>query len=195
MSKVKIISDLAKLGYTKFKSNKNFIHSTLTYLPATISNLEEDIIVYSFQNEEGETFYMWSNVHKILKKVFFIWNNAEDKMNFEISDFYINEDSFLIPIVKNYDDLYNYNEENTFIRPIINLVDSRTDLGYKKFIITDAGILFSIHEKLEHKLLDYDTILPNEIKIIKEKTLIGTLDSSFEVTACHLIPIDSGFWK
>jgi hypothetical protein len=62
MSKVKIISDLAKLGFTKFKSSKNFIHSTLTYLPATISNLEEDIIVYSFQNEDDEKFYMWANL-------------------------------------------------------------------------------------------------------------------------------------
>jgi hypothetical protein len=194
MSKIKIISDLAKLGYTIFKSNDDFVHSSLTWIPATISSLEEDPFIFSFKNEDDETFYMWSYVYNQLKKEV-DWNNSEDKINFKISDFYINEDSFLIPIIKSYEDIYNFSEENTFTRPTINLLDTRTDLGYKKFIITDAGVLFTVHEKLEHKLLDYDSILYNEVKILKEKTLIGTLNSAFEVTSCHLIPINSSFWK
>ena len=91
------------------------------------------------------------------------------------------------------DDIFNFNEQNTFTRPTINTIDNYLDLGDKKFIVSDAGILFSIHGKLEHKLLDFDNILSDEIKIILEKTFIGTLNAPFEITSCHLISIDSSF--
>ena len=79
------------------------------------------------------------------------------------------------------------------MRPTINSIDNRIDLGDKRFIVSDSGILFSIHSKLEHKLLNYDNIISDAVKIILEKTLIGTLNAPFKITSCHLIPIDSSF--
>ena len=102
-------------------------------------------------------------------------------------------DQFLIPEVESIDDIFNFNEQKTFTRPTINTIDNYLDLGDKKYIVSDAGILFSIHGKLEHKLLDFDNILSDEIKIILEKTFIGTLNAPFEITSCHLISIDSSF--
>ena len=121
------------------------------------------------------------------------WNNLEDSINFGEIQFYINSDQFLIPEVESIDDIFNFNEQKTFTRPTINTIDNYLDLGDKKYIVSDAGILFSIHGKLEHKLLDFDNILSDEIKIILEKTFIGTLNAPFEITSCHLISIDSSF--
>ena len=135
---------------------------------------------------------MWSFIYEQIANEL-NWNNLDDSINLGEIQFYINSDQFLIPEVESIDDIFNFNEQNTFTRPTINTIDNYLDLGDKKFIISDAGILFSIHGKLEHKLLDFDNILSDEIKIILEKTFIGTLNAPFEITSCHLISIDSGF--
>ncbi len=192
MSRLKIIGELAKLGYSKFEYNGIFLHSSLSYHPATFRNLDSDFKIYSFENESGNSFYMWSFIYDQIVKGL-NWDNLKDSINFGGIQFYMNTDYFLIPRVESMDDIYSFNEQNTFARPTVNNVDSRLDLGNKKFIVSDAGILFSIHEKLEHKLLDFDTIHSGEIKIIVEKTLIGTLNYPFDITSCHLIPIDSSF--
>lgn len=189
MCRLKIIAELAKLGYIKFENNGIFLHSSLSYHPATFRNLDSDFKIYSFENESGNSFYMWSFIYDQIVKGL-NWDYLEDSINFCDIQFYMNRDHFLIPRVESMDDIYSFNEQNTFARPTINNVDNRLDLGNKKFIVSNAGIIFSIHEKLEHKLLDYDTILSNEIKIISEKTMIGTLNSPFEITSCHLIPIN-----
>jgi hypothetical protein len=194
VSRLKIIGELAKSGYTKFEYEGNFLHSSLAYRPATIRNLENELKIYSFLNESNNKFYMWSFIYEQIANEL-NWNNLDDSINFGKIQFYVNEDKFLIPEVESIDDIFNFNEQNTFTRPTINTIDNYLDLGDKKFIVSDAGILFSIHGKLEHKLLDFHNILSDEIKIILEKTLIGTLNTPFEITSCHLIPIDSGFWK
>jgi hypothetical protein len=135
---------------------------------------------------------MWSFIYEQIVNEL-DWNNLEDKISFSKIHFYINKDKFLIPELESIEDVFNFSEQNTFIRPTINTIDNYLDLGYKKFIVSDAGILFSIHEKLEHKILDFTNILSDEIKIILQKTFIGTLNAPFEITSCHLIPIDSGF--
>ena len=106
--------------------------------------------------------------------------------------FYRNSDSFLIPEVDSFQELYQYDIQNTFTRPIIYTVDNRLEYGDKRFIISNAGVLFSIHEFLENKLLGYDGQIDiDAVKIIREKTRIGTLGASFELEVCHLISIDS----
>ncbi len=192
MDEIKIIAELTSLGYKRFNKNFIFLHSSLSIKPATISNFESDIYIYTFRNEENETFYMWSNIFNILSRGL-NWDKLEDVINFGNNNLYINSDNFLIPAAEKIELIYNYDEKNTFVRPIINGVDNRNDLGNKKFIVSDTGILFSAYEKVEHKLIDSYNILIEQIKIIKEKTLIGTLNASFEITTCHLIPIDSSF--
>jgi len=194
VSRLKIIGELAKSGYTKFEYECNFLHSSLKYHTATFRNLENELKIYSFENEYGNSFYMWSFIYEQIANEL-NWNNLEDSINFGEIQFYVNEDKFLIPEVESIDDIFNFNEQNTFTRPTINTIDNYLDLGDKRFIVSDAGILFSIHGKLEHKLLDFHNILSDEIKIILEKTFIGTLNAPFEITSSHLIPIDSGFWK
>lgn len=189
MCRLKIIGELAKLGYSKFDNKSNFLHSSLSYHPATFRNLKNDLIIYSFCNESNDKFFMWSFIYNQISKGL-NWEDLEDSINFGGIQFYINSDHFLIPEVESMDDIYLFNEQNTFTRPTINSIDNRIDLGDKKFIVSEAGTLFSIHEKLEHKLLDFDTILSDKIKIIVEKTMVGTLNSPFEITSCHLIPIN-----
>ena len=192
MSSLKLLGELAKLGYSKFEYNGIFLHSSLSYHPASFRNLDSDFKIYSFENDSGNSFYMWSFIYEeITKKL--DWDNLVDSINFGEIQFYINSDQFLIPKVESVEDFYCFSEQNTFTRPTINSIDNRLDLGDKRFIVSNAGVLFSIHEKPEHKLLDFDTILPGEIKIIIEKTLIGTLNTPFEIKSCHLIPIDSSF--
>lgn len=192
MSRLKIISELAKTGYTKFEHKGNFLHSSLKYRPATIRNLEDEVKIFTFSDEWNNEFHMWSFIYEQIVNEL-DWNNLEDKISFSKIHFYINKDKFLIPELESIEDVFNFSEQNTFIRPTINTIDNYLDLGYKKFIVSDAGILFSIHEKLEHKILDFTNILSDEIKIILHKTFIGTLNAPFEITSCHLIPIDSGF--
>jgi hypothetical protein len=192
MEELEIIAEFSKCGYSKYYGDGTFTRSSLKYIIATISNFENDIKIYSFKDQFENEFYMWSNIYnKILRGL--NWNDLEDVINFGVINFYINEDKFLIPKVESIEDIYTYEDENSFTRPIINGTDSRIDLGDKRFIVSDAGILFSVHEKLEHKLIDSYKVLPVEIKIIKEKTKIGTLSDSFEITVCHLIPIESTF--
>ncbi len=187
MCRLKIIGELAKLGYSKFDNSSNFLHSSLSYHPATFRNLKNDLIIYTFYNESNDKFFMWSFIYnQIIKGL--NWEDLEDSINFGGIQFYINSDHFLIPEVESMDDIYHFNEQNTFTRPTINSIDNRIDLGDKKFLVSEAGILFSVHEKVEHKLFNFDKILYEEIKIIVEKTMVGTLNSSFEITACHLIP-------
>jgi hypothetical protein len=194
VSRLKIIGELAKSGYRRFDTEKIFLHSSLKYHTATFRNLENELKIYSFENEYGNTFYMWSFIYEQIANEL-NWNNLEDSINFDKIQFYINSDQFLIPEVKLIDDIFNFSEQNTFTRPTINTIDNYLDLGDKRFIVSDAGILFSIHGKLEHKLLDFHNILSDKIKINLEKTFIGTLNAPFEITTCHLIPIDSGFWR
>ncbi len=188
MEELEIIAELSKCGYSKYDGDSTFTHSSLQYIIATISNFEKDIIIYTFKDQFENRFYMWSNIYnKIIRGL--NWDDLEDVINFSVNDFYINDDMFLIPKIENIENIYNYDEENTFIRPIINGIDSRIDLGNKRFIVSDSGILFSVHEKVEHKLIDSFKILSEEVKIIKEKTKIGTLSDSIDITVCHLIPI------
>ncbi len=135
---------------------------------------------------------MWSFVFEKLY-VPMDWNDDEmDLMQFNCPLLYRNSDSFLIPKVDVFQKLYQYEPQNTFTRPIIYSVDNRVEYGDKRFIISNAGITFSIHEFLENKLLRYDGQIDlDQVKIIREKTLIGTLGAAFELEVCHLIPSDS----
>lgn len=188
MCRLEIIGELAKLGYSKFEYNGNLLHSSLSYHPATFRNLENDLKIYSFCNDSNDKFFMWSFIYDQIVKGL-NWENLEDSIDYRDIQFYMNSDQFLIPEADSMDDFYLFNEQNTFSRPTVNSIDNRIDLGDKRFIVSNAGILFSIHKKLEHKLLDFDTILSNETKIIIEKTFIGTLNFPFEIKSCHLIPI------
>jgi hypothetical protein len=188
-SGLKIFGALAKFGYKKFQPKQPFLKSSLAYRPATISNFPNEPKIYSFLNKENEAFFMWSFIYDQLK----IENDwFEDSIQFSLNYFYRNSDSFLIPEVDSFKELYHYNNQNTFTRPIIYTVDNRVEYGGKRFIISNAGVLFSIHEFLENKLLGYDGQIDiDAVKIIREKTLIGTLGASFELEVCHLVPFDS----
>lgn len=192
MNRIKILGELTKLGYTKFNKVGDFVHSSLTYQPASFRNLENEPKIYSFTNSSNEIFYMWSFIYDQITNAL-DFENLEDLINFGDVQFYINSDQFLIPSVETFEHIYSYSEQNTFARPTIHSIDSRLDLGDKTFIVSDAGILFSIYKKLEHKLLDDETILHDKTKIIIEKTIIGTLNSTIHTIACHLIPIDASF--
>lgn len=189
---LKILGELSRLGYKKFQSESLFLRPSLTYRPATISNFENEPKIYSFLNEENEEFFMWSFVFEKLQ-VPMDWNDDKmDLMRFNCPLLYRNSDSFLISEVDVFQDLYQYEPQNTFTRPIIYAVDNRVEYGDKRFIVSNAGITFSIHEFLENKLLGYDGQIDlDQVKIIREKTLIGTLGVAFELEVCHLIPIDS----
>ena len=64
MCRLKIIGELAKSGYTKFEYEGNFLHSSLKYHTATFRNLENELKIYSFENESGNSFYMWSFIYE-----------------------------------------------------------------------------------------------------------------------------------
>ena len=168
MEELEIISMLAKLGYKKIDSENIFLHSSLKFHTATFRNLENEPKIYSFETQSGSSFYMWSFIYEeITDKM--DWGNLNDSIDFGDIQLYINEDNFLIPNIESINDVFYFNEQNTFTRPTINSIDNRLDLGDKKFIVSDAGILFSVHSKLEHKLLNFDNILSDEVKIILEK--------------------------
>lgn len=192
MEELEIISVLAKSGYKELGIDNIFLSESLKFHTATFRNLENDPIIYSFENQSRNLFYMWSFIYKEVTNDV-NWDNLNDAIDFGDIQFYINEDNFLIPKIESINDVYCFNEQNTFMRPTISSIDNRLDLGDKKFIVSDAGILFSVHSKLEHKLLNFDNILSDEVKIILEKTLIGSLNAPFKITSCHLIPIDSHF--
>lgn len=192
MEELEIISILVKANYKKINPENIFSRSSLKFHPATFRNLENDVRIYSFENQSGNLFYMWSFIYEEIT-VKMDWDNLEDSINFGDIQLYINEDNFLIPKIESINEVYHFDDQNTFMRPTINSIDNRIDLGDKRFIVSDSGILFSIHSKLEHKLLNYDNIISDAVKIILEKTLIGTLNAPFKITSCHLIPIDSSF--
>ena len=192
MEELEIISVLAKSGYKELGIDNIFSRASLKFHPATFRNLENDVRIYSFENQSGNLFYIWSFIYEEIT-VKMDWDNLEDSINFGDIQLYINEDNFLIPKIESINDVYHFDDQNTFMRPTINSIDNRIDLGDKRFIVSDSGILFSIHSKLEHKLLNYDNIISDAVKIILEKTLIGTLNAPFKITSCHLIPVDSRF--
>ena len=192
MEELEIISILVKANYKKINIDNIFSRASLKFHPATFRNLENDVRIYSFENQSGNLFYIWSFIYEEIT-VKMDWDNLEDSINFGDIQLYINEDNFLIPKIESINDVYHFDDQNTFMRPTINSIDNRIDLGDKRFIVSDSGILFSIHSKLEHKLLNDDNIISDAVKIILEKTLIGTLNAPFKITSCHLIPIDSSF--
>ena len=192
MEELEIISILVKANYKKINPENIFSRSSLKFHPATFRNLENDVRIYSFENQSGNLFYIWSFIYEEIT-VKMDWDNLEDSINFGDIQLYINEDNFLIPKIESINEVYHFDDQNTFMRPTINSIDNRIDLGDKRFIVSDSGILFSIHSKLEHKLLNDDNIISDAVKIILEKTLIGTLNAPFKITSCHLIPIDSSF--
>jgi hypothetical protein len=99
MCRLKIIGELAKLGYSKFYNSSNFLSSSLSYHPATFRNLKNDLIIYTFCNESNDKFFMWSFIYNQIIKGF-NWEHHEDSINFGGIQFYINSDHFLIPEVE-----------------------------------------------------------------------------------------------
>jgi hypothetical protein len=195
-NELKILGELAKFGYKRFQSDVVFLNSSLTYKSATMADGKNDPHIITFVNQKNEKFFMWSFVfNKLVNPK--NWNDdIEDSIQFNCENLYINADSFLIPEVDSVEDLYHYSDINTFTRPIIKSIDNRSEYGYKRFIVSDAGILFSIHEYLEHKLLDNgNQILIGKVKIINEKTVIETIGESFDLEVCHLIPVEASFWN
>jgi hypothetical protein len=184
----------SSLGYKRYTFTSNFIHSTISYIPATISNREEDPCIYTFLNEGGDRFYMWSVIFKKLAlSLKFNNQEQEDIIKFRSYNFFINEDSFLIPECDDINDIFFCFIENTFQRPPI-LFDTRQNLGDKIFIISNAGILFSYYET-GRNVLNPMGIDGNNVKWEKQRTLIGTFNSTFEITVNHLLPQDLNFWN
>jgi hypothetical protein len=195
-NRLKILGELTKFGYKRFQSDFVFLDYSLKYKSATMADEENDPYIITFVNQKNEKFFMWSFIFNklVIPKD---WNDElEDSIQFNCENFYINADSFLIPEVDSLEDLYHFSDINTFTRPIIKSIDNRTEYGYKRFIVSDAGILFSIHQYLEHKLLDNgNQILIDKVKIINEKTVVVTIGESFDLEVCHLIPVEASFWN
>lgn len=195
-NRLKILGELTKFGYKRFQSDVVFLNSSFKTQSAAIADGKSVPSIITFVNQKNEKFFMWSFIFNklVIPKD---WNDElEDSIQFNCENFYINADSFLIPEVDCLEDLYHYSDFNTFTRPIIKSIDNRSEYGYKRFIVSDAGILFSIHQYLEHKLLNNgNQILIDKVKIINEKTVVVTIEESFDLEVCHLIPVEASFWN
>jgi hypothetical protein len=189
-----ILGLISSLGYKKYTFTSNFIHSTISYIPVTVAIKDEDPYIYTFLNEKGHIFHMWSVIfNKLTLNLGSNNHEFEDTINLKSYNFFINEDSFLIPECDDINDIFFYFSGNTFQRPSIPL-DTRQNLGDKIFIISNAGILFSYYET-GRNVLNPMGIDGNNVKWEKQRTLIGTFNSTFEITVNHLLPRDLSFWE
>jgi hypothetical protein len=191
---LEMLMELGNVGYKQYIPTSEFLDTSRSIVVPTISNLAEDPFIYSFSNENGETFFMWSFIFDRIYKSPWEVDIFKDAFIFKCRKLFVNKDSFLIPSPENINDIYEFDDKNTFTRPCINGHDKYNNLGDKKFIISNCGILFSLYEKVEHKLLTYQEIDVSNVKFIEEKTIIGTLGFPFHVSPIHLIPIYSSFW-
>jgi hypothetical protein len=189
-----ILGLISSLGYKRYIFTSNFIRSTISFIPVTVSIKEEDSCIYTFLNEKGDIFYMWSVIfNKLTSNLSSNNQEFEDTINFKSYNFFINEDSFLIPECDDIKDIFFYFSGNTFQRPSIPF-DTRQNLGDKIFIISNAGILFSYYENGKN-VLNPMGIDGNNVKWERQRTLIGSFNSTFEITVNHLLPRDLSFWE
>jgi hypothetical protein len=183
---LEIIGIMAVMGYKSFNPKKMFLPSSRTYNPATLENKMNDPKIYNLFDEDNNHYKYWSNTEILF--------DPESETTPLKPKVWINEKGFIAEPIKSKNEILTCKRENCFKRPAINGLDDKLDLGDLNFAISDAGVLFSYYEFVEHKICDsfdeqlqinYD--VKNYVYRLQETT-IGTLSWSGKVQSVHVFP-------
>ena len=182
---------LESMGYIPFIPTKTYFSSGITYEIASFQNRETDPTIYSIKSDDGEVIKVWSNSYNNLVL------SEDDVITFK-DNLYMNSDRFVIRFDSTQiNSVVKFHEENSFQRQCIRGIDDRYDLGNLRFIVSDAGILYSLYTHPSNKtinrngntinLFNQDSSITYNIK----QKVIGEYGHPFLINAVHVMPTGS----
>ncbi|RWY48156.1 hypothetical protein [Mucilaginibacter gilvus] len=199
MYDLKIIALMKGLGYDRFYPNATYLRSEIHYSIASFQNKETDPLIFNIGSTDGSVIKAWKHVYS---KYFPNRAWPEEEVEFP-KGLFINKDKFIVAVDRdNVGDVFAFTNANRFSRPVIRGIDERLDLGQLQFIVSNAGVLFSLYEYPSHKLIDdfetYGNVKnftepSNKIGVAVESKIIGPYGSPIELETVHILPNGSIF--